>query len=65
MLQPEDLANVTSLLRNKANRMQLRDTTEAIRQTLNPHPALQKEMNVPRDLQGNPINGMQVGDGSG
>ena len=58
MLDSVDLENVQELIVSGASRTILRDEVEKIRQGLNPHPAQQKELNVPR-LGEEEIPGMQ------
>ena len=49
MLAQEDLNHVINIVRNTKDRVYLRKEVEKIRAKLNPHPANQKTMNVPRD----------------
>lgn len=58
MLEPADLAKVTSLVRAGASTQQIRPVADGIRLKLNPHPAGQLEHNVPR-LDGTPLPGLQ------
>ena len=58
MLEPSDLAKVTSLVRSGASAQQIRPVADRIRLKLNPHPAGQLEHNVPR-LDGTPLPGLQ------
>ena len=58
MLDSVDLENVQGLIVSGASRTILRDKVEKIRQGLNPHPAQQKELNVPR-LGEEEVPGMQ------
>ncbi|MGA1676948.1 MAG: KamA family radical SAM protein [Pseudomonadales bacterium] len=58
MLDPEDLARMTTLLRQSAPTQELRRAANEIRLKLNPHPAGQMEHNVPR-LDGVPLPGLQ------
>ena len=58
MLESTDLQNVQELIVSGASRTILRDEVEKIRQGLNPHPAQQKELNVPR-LGEEEVPGMQ------
>lgn len=60
MLEDSVLYKISGLLRRNATRSELRIETEQVRSTMNPHPAGQKEMNVPRDSHGQPVKGMQV-----
>ena len=58
MLNSTDLENVQELIVSNASRIILREEVEKIRQGLNPHPAQQKELNVPR-LGEEEVPGMQ------
>ena len=58
MLEPADLAEVSSLVRAGASAQQIRPVADRIRLKLNPHPAGQLEHNVPR-LDGTPLPGLQ------
>ena len=58
MLDSTDLENVQRLIVSGASRPILRGEVEKIRQGLNPHPAQQKELNVPR-LGEEEVPGMQ------
>jgi hypothetical protein len=59
MLSRADLQTIReSLSRQEVSRVTLREKAESIRAKLNPHPASQKEQNVPL-LNGRPIPGMQ------
>ena len=58
MLEPSDLARVSSLVRAGATARQIRPVADRIRLKLNPHPAGQLEHNVPR-LDGTPLPGLQ------
>ncbi|GAB4363457.1 MAG: KamA family radical SAM protein [Methylohalobius crimeensis] len=59
MLAPEDFSALADLLSQGASKAEIQARVQAIRQTLNPHPAGQMELNMPRDEEGNPINGLQ------
>ena len=59
MLAPEDFESVARLLRQNAPVTELSAKVEQIRSSLNPHPAGQREFNVPRDEFGQPLNGLQ------
>lgn len=59
MLPPEDFSTLTALLYSGASRAEITAKVQAIRQNLNPHPAGQFDLNVPRDVWGNPIQGLQ------
>ena len=59
MLMQYELDSLRSMLEGaQHSRMELRDATEKIRAALNPHPAGQKEENVPM-LDGVKVDGMQ------
>jgi KamA family protein len=58
MLEPGDLARISSLVRAGASAREIRPAADAIRLKLNPHPAGQLEHNVPR-LDGVPLPGLQ------
>ncbi|XP_013405809.1 uncharacterized protein LOC106170480 isoform X2 [Lingula anatina] len=58
MLSEEGLADVRDLLRRGVTRTVLRETVEKLRAELNPHPANQKTLNVPR-VNGQELPGMQ------
>jgi len=58
MLDPDDLRRVTALLRSGATADGLQAEIRRIRESLNPHPAVQMDLNVPR-LDGVPLPGMQ------
>lgn len=58
MLEPEDLAQMMELLRRQAPAAEVAHLARAIQDRLNPHPAGQMELNVPR-LHGEPLPGMQ------
>jgi KamA family protein len=58
MLEPADLARVSSQVRTGASAQHIRAVADRIRLTLNPHPAGQLEHNVPR-LDGTPLPGLQ------
>ncbi|SCZ49624.1 KamA family radical SAM protein [Thiohalomonas denitrificans] len=47
MLTPEQFERMADLLRKGADRTVIRETASAIRDELNPHPAGQRELNVP------------------
>ncbi len=59
MLPEEDFAALADLLLAGATRAEIMSQVQAIRQRLNPHPAGQLDLNVPRDPDGNPIGGLQ------
>ncbi len=59
MLDPGDFAAVADLLAGDAPPAELRRRVEGIRLALNPHPAGQLELNIPRGQQGEPLTGLQ------
>lgn len=59
MLAAEDFSALADLLSSGASRAEIMSRVQAIRQTLNPHPGGQLELNVPRDARGDPIWGLQ------
>jgi KamA family protein len=59
MLAPEHFDRVATLLRNGAGKAELEAVVSRIRLDLNPHPADQMEMNMPRDEEGNRLDGIQ------
>ena len=59
MLAPAHYAQVAELLRRDADRAELDATVARIRQALNPHPAGQRELNVPRLPSGEIVTGIQ------
>uniref|UniRef100_A0A0W0G5T7 Lysine 2,3-aminomutase n=1 Tax=Moniliophthora roreri TaxID=221103 RepID=A0A0W0G5T7_MONRR len=58
MLEPDQLHAVRSAIERGASKSELRDLAESIRGLLNPHPANQKQENVPH-INGEPVEGMQ------
>ncbi len=58
MLAPEDFARMATLLKNRADRETIKALADEIRFGLNPHPAGQQQLNVPR-LNGEMLPGMQ------
>lgn len=58
MLAPEAFDQLAALVDQDAPEAQIRACVQAIRQTLNPHPAGQMELNVPT-LDGVPLPGLQ------
>ena len=58
MLAPEDLEAMRRLLHDEAPEAEVTALARGIQQTLNPHPAGQMELNVPR-LHDEPLPGMQ------
>lgn len=59
MLTPEHYAQVAALLRRDADKAELDAAVAGIRQALNPHPAGQRELNVPRLPNGDIVTGIQ------
>lgn len=59
MLDDRDLRTMRDLLARKAPAGQIADMAKRIQAKLNPHPAGQKELNVPRTAEGLPVEGMQ------
>jgi KamA family protein len=58
MLKPEDYERMADVMRNNADRLEIKSLAREIQANLNPHPAGQQEMNVPM-LDGEPLAGMQ------
>jgi L-lysine 2,3-aminomutase len=59
MLQPNDLQTILDVMKQpEVSKVKLRAISESVRGRLNPHPAGQKEENVPH-LDGEPLEGMQ------
>ena len=59
MLAPEHFDGIAQLLRRDADKAELERAVNAVRQELNPHPADQMELNMPRDAHGNRLEGIQ------
>jgi KamA family protein len=59
MLRPEHYAQVADLLRREADKAEIDGIVGRIRQELNPHPAGQRELNVPRLPNGELVTGIQ------
>ena len=59
MLAPGDLRRMVSLLEQGAPREAVQAAAWEIRRGLNPHPAGQMDLNVPRDRRGQPLPGVQ------
>lgn len=59
MLAAEHFERIAALMRRDAGRGELDAAIAAVRAELNPHPADQMEMNMPRDEDGNRLDGMQ------
>ena len=58
MLEPEDFRHMLALVRSGASAKELRAAARSIQMSLNPHPAGQLSLNVPR-VDGVPLPGMQ------
>ncbi len=58
MLAPEDFREIATLIDTQADSAHLQAAVKAIRERLNPHPAAQQSLNVPR-LDGEHLDGMQ------
>ena len=58
MVAQEDLNYVMNVIRDNKSRVFLQKEVEKIRNTMNPHPANQKTMNVPRE-NGEEVPGIQ------
>ena len=59
MLDPGDFDRVADLLRRGATREQIESVVASIRAGLNPHPAGQRELNIPADDQAGMLEGIQ------
>ncbi|MBE7491636.1 MAG: lysine 2,3-aminomutase [Planctomycetes bacterium] len=59
MLDERDLRTMRDLLARSAPADHVADMAKRIRLKLNPHPAGQKDLNVPRTAEGKPVPGMQ------
>ncbi|WP_227816207.1 KamA family radical SAM protein [Nitrogeniibacter aestuarii] len=59
MLTPEHYDRVAKLLKDDADKALINEVVHEIRHELNPHPADQMEMNMPRDEEGNRLDGIQ------
>jgi L-lysine 2,3-aminomutase len=59
MLSPEQFERVATLMRRNADAGELDHEVQAVRDELNPHPAGQLLLNVPKDDQGNRVEGLQ------
>jgi KamA family protein len=59
MLAPEHFDRIARLLEDGADKDTLNEAVQEIRLDLNPHPADQMEMNMPRDEHGNRLDGIQ------
>ena len=58
MLAPEEFQRIADLLKKGANRAEIKKVADEIRIRLNPHPAGQQQMNVPK-VAGESVPGMQ------
>ncbi|MGE0825200.1 MAG: KamA family radical SAM protein [Candidatus Binatia bacterium] len=58
MLSPEAFERMAALLKQEADRKTIKACADALRLELNPHPAKQQQLNVPR-LDGEAVPGMQ------
>lgn len=58
MLQPQDLASMRALIAAGAPRPRIIEAAREIQHRMNPHPAGQKQLNVP-EMDGEPVAGMQ------
>jgi KamA family protein len=59
MLAPEHFERVASLLRRNAAKAALDPVVQEVRAALNPHPAGQLELNIPRLASGEAVDGIQ------
>lgn len=59
MLAPEHFERIAGLIRGGADKSEVDAAVEAVRHELNPHPADQMEMNMPRDDEGHRLDGIQ------
>ena len=59
MLDPEDFDRLADLLRRQACQEEIASLVESIRQGLNPHPAGQRELNIPEDDETGMLEGIQ------
>ncbi len=59
MLAPEHFDRIAQLLKDGADKATVNEAVQEIRLALNPHPADQMEMNMPRDEEGNRLDGIQ------
>lgn len=59
MLEDAHFDEVAGLLRNNADKAELDHAVARIRAALNPHPAGQLALNMPRDSENEPIEGLQ------
>jgi len=59
MLDPGDFDRIADLLKRGARREQIEPLVASIREGLNPHPAGQRELNIPEDDQNGTLEGIQ------
>ena len=59
MLAPEHYERIAELIRSEAPKDELERAIDEVRHALNPHPADQMAMNMPRDEHGKRLDGMQ------
>jgi KamA family protein len=59
MLAPEHYDRVAALLKSGADKDEIARVVDEVRHELNPHPADQMEMNMPRDDEGHRLDGIQ------
>ena len=59
MLAPEHFERIAGLIRSGADKSEVDAAVDAVRHELNPHPADQMEMNMPRDDEGHRLDGIQ------
>jgi KamA family protein len=59
MLAPEHYERIATLIESGAGKAVLEAAVDEVRHELNPHPADQMEMNMPRDDEGHRLDGMQ------
>jgi len=59
MLSPDQYERMAAVLRRGAEQPEIQAVAQEIREELNPHPAGQLLLNVPKDEQGNRLEGLQ------
>jgi len=59
MLSPDQYERMAAVLRRGAEQPEIQAVAQEIREELNPHPAGQLLLNVPKDEQGNRVEGLQ------
>jgi len=59
MLAPHHFDRIAGLMDGGADKDELQAAVQAVRADLNPHPAGQLALNIPRDAQGNRLDGIQ------